>query len=470
MGFLTDCQAIFYKIKVYYQMREQMEIKAFLNENYDNFKKELEKKINDYESRKITTDVSELKDFNLEIIALWTNGKPDEFLKIISEVEKTINIKKAEKFLQEKEKKIKELGRPDSDFNAFFITKTLEVYMEKENHFPVGKELNKIIKTIAENGLPEFSKKVMKTRHKNSERMLSSQRAELEQIEDRRCMRWKEPLDLLECLIKVSHEAGEELKNKFGKSVSYENSFKIETLIRIHARALQISNEILVLLKAGYPDGANARWRSLHELAVISFFLKDNDDEVSRRYLEHEIVRKFKDAKDYRNYCKRLGYPPMERTEFNELKREKERLCVKYDDKFQEKYGWIPRRVLKDRNFRALEEYVKLDKLHPFYNLSYDSVHGGAKGFYRLGLMDDYQNKVLLVGPSNYGLADPMQNTAISLSHITICLLNLIPDFESIFHMQIIHKYVKEIGEKAVNVQEDIEKEECSRPFIETKR
>jgi hypothetical protein len=41
---------------------------------------------------------------------------------------------------------------------------------------------------------------------------------------------------------------------------------------------LQIFNEILVLLKSGYADGANSRWRSLHELAVISFFLLDNNN------------------------------------------------------------------------------------------------------------------------------------------------------------------------------------------------
>ena len=83
---------------------------------------------------------------------------------------------------------------------------------------------------------------------------------------------WKEPLDLLECLIRISFESIEKHVNKLSKDKK-ENNFKLTALVNAHARALQISNEILVLLKAGYPDGANARWRSLYELAVISFFL-----------------------------------------------------------------------------------------------------------------------------------------------------------------------------------------------------
>jgi len=151
------------------------------------------------------------------------------------------------------------------------------------------------------------------------------------------------------------------------------------------------------------------------------------------------------------------------RKEFNRIRKERENLCRKYNDRFQDDYGWIPSSVLSNRNHRALAKHVKLDKLHPFYNLSCDSVHGGSKGFYRLGLMNNYQDKVFLVGASNYGLADPMQNAAISLLHITICLLNSEPDFESIIQMQVMNNYVNEIGPKAVKIQKEIKKEEESR-------
>ena len=49
----------------------------------------------------------------------------------------------------------------------------------------------------------------------------------------------------------------------------------------------------------------------------------------------------------------------------------------------------------RNRHFRELEKHVKLDRLHPFVNLSCNAVHGGSKGFYRLGLNEDLQDKLL---------------------------------------------------------------------------
>ena len=382
-----------------------------------------------------------------------------EFQKIISEIEKALDIKKAKVYLKRKENEIKNLGKINGDLNTLFITKVVEVYIQIEECFPIDKKLNKLIEGLVLKSSLIFTKELMKILKRKSKEMLNFQRKYIEKFENRLYKKWKEPLDLLECLIKISSESGEEHKNKLIETTDNSNNFKREALIKLHARALQISNEILVLLKSGYADGANARWRSLHELAVISFFLLDNSNEVSKRYLEHAIIKKFKDAKDYRVYYKKLGYPPIERKEFNKIKREKEKLCIKHNDRFQEDYGWIPSSILSNRNFRALEEHVKLDKLHPFYNLSSNSVHGGAKGFYRLGLMDNYQDKILLTGSSNYGLADPLQNTAVSLLHITICLLNVEPNFKSIIQMQVMNNYINEIGIKAVDVQRQIEKE-----------
>jgi len=390
-----------------------------------------------------------------------------EFLKIIVELEKMFNIKKAEKYLTEKEKKIRKLGKPDSDFNAFFITKALEVYVEREKCLPTDRKLDKLMKEFAKECLPEFSQEVIKTLHKNSEKMLNSQRTELKQCEDRRYMKWKEPLDLLECLIRVSQESVEAHRNKLSKSVNNKNKFKIEALIKIHRRSLQISNEILVLLKAGYPDGANARWRSLHELAVISFFLLDNNNDVSERYLDHEIISRSNQAESYMNSYKKLGYKPLRKRELDKIQSRKKALLNKYGNYFKKGYGWIPKSLWPKGGGRIglffLEKQTNLSHLNPFYKSACDSLHGGSRGFYSLGLMNEYQDRILLVGPSNYGLADPLQNTAISILHTTISLLSLEPDFENLLSMQIMNNYVKEIGEKAVEVQKNIEKEESSK-------
>jgi hypothetical protein len=380
------------------------------------------------------------------------------FQKLVHEIEKAIGIKKAKKYLERKSEKIKETGKITNDLNDIFMTRILEIYVLKKKCFPVAKQVTKLIRTVLKEVISPFSQKVRITLNENSKEMLDFQRDVRKNHENGLYERWKVPLDLLECLIRVTLESAEKHRTKFSKMPDAKSNLKCGALLQVHARALQISNEILVLLRSGYPDGASSRWRSLHELAVISFFLAQNSNDVSKRYLEHEIVRKFKEAKDYNANCRELGYPAISRREFDFLRREKEKLCTKYLDDFEKDYGWIPSSLLHRRDFRALEDSVKLGKLHPFYNLACDSVHGGSKGLYRLGLKPEQQKKLLLVGPSIYGLADPIQNTAISLAQVTACFLGLLPDIENIVAMQVIHSYVEDIKIEAIKAHEAIEK------------
>jgi hypothetical protein len=98
-----------------------------------------------------------------------------------------------------------------------------------------------------------------------------------------------------------------------------------------------------VLLKAGYVDGANARWRTLCELGVISCFLKDNDNEVSQRYLDHRAIRRYKDAIDYQEYSEELGEEPFEKEEFDKIEKARENASKKYTDRFGNgNWDWIP--------------------------------------------------------------------------------------------------------------------------------
>lgn len=446
----------------------------FLNLNRKNIKdfnlpkwkigkiKEKHKKIHKEAKLAISLSLKNKKIYekNYENFKLKLKKDFPEFLKLINEIEKEINITKAIDYLKKKKEQIKKIGKPDTDLNTHYLTKIIEAFVQTQKCFPAKNKLEKLMKVVTKECIPEFSKVLVNDLKKDHKKMLDFHRIPQAEFENRLYKRWKEPLDLLECSILISWKSGEKYIDKLKKTTNNTNNFKREALIKIHARALQISNEILVLLKSGFSDGANARWRSLHELAVISLFLLDNDNYVSKRYLEHEVIRNFKEAIDYRTYYKKLGYLPIERKIFNRLNREKESICRRYGDNFQKDYGWIPSTILSDQNFRALEKHVKLDKLRPFYNLSSDAVHGGAKGFYRLGLMEYEQNKILLLGASNYGLAEPIQNTAISLLHVSMCLLMLEVDFESLIQMNVMRMYMDEINLKATEVQAEIEKEE----------
>lgn len=253
---------------------------------------------------------------------------------------------------------------------------------------------------------------------------------------------------------------------KLGKARDKSNKHKYADLIRIHARGIQISREIFVLLNAGYADGANARWRSLHEIAGIALFLYENIDDVSRRYLDHQIMKVSRDAKEFQIYCKTLGYAPFSTKQMKSMENKSLKLQRLHGSDFGKKdYEWTPKSILSDRNFKGLAKHVHIDQLNPYYNMSSNAVHGGSRAlFYQLGLPDHRQGKALLAGPTNLGFADPIQGTAISLNQISCSLLGLESDVEDIIAIRIMEKYLDEIGPIAVSVQKKIEKDEIARP------
>lgn len=426
---------------------------SIINKEYDSLKNDA-KLILAFSSEK-RFEEKNYQDFKSSLEAKF----PD-FLRLISELEKIISIKDLPKYLDKKRKEIQNAGKDDPSIETTILTKSVEKYLSKYGKFPSGPEFGKSLRSIAMESWKNASVIVMRDLEKDRSRMLREHKKIREGFENRLYKTWKEPFDLLESLIVVCLECGESKKNKLSGGKNIVNPKQV-ALIRIHARSVQIAYEVLALVRSGFADGAHARWRSLHELGIITFFLRENSDDVSERYLNHNVMKKFKASKSYQKHHKAIGYPPMTKREIETLEKEHSRLLQKYGAEFEYGNGfeWIPKSILKNRNFKSLEEHVKLDKFDPFYGWASDAVHGGSKGLDRLGLMNDLKDQILAVGATNYGFADPIDSTAISLSHTTVNLLLLKPDFEDLIMMNVIQKHIEEIGEKAVRVQKKLEKE-----------
>ncbi len=233
-----------------------------------------------------------------------------EVYALILKIEEEIDIEEIRKYLENKAEEIKKTGKSRDDFHSSLVTTALESFVEQEGYFPT-KNQDKIFEAI-DKVLPDISEKIAERVKQNIDLPLKDRRQRFHELEARRYARWREPLDFFESLIGISLEVGERHYNKLKQSVLDINKAKFTALVQIHARACRVSYEILELLKAGYPDGAFARWRTMNELAVVAFFLKANEDPVSQRYLEHEIVLRYKQAKEYQDAHLKLGYPPID--------------------------------------------------------------------------------------------------------------------------------------------------------------
>jgi hypothetical protein len=283
---------------------------------------------------------------------------------------------------------------------------------------------------------------------------LRARRTEQAMFEKRLKRRWMRPLDLLQTLVFIAVEAGQNASVQLGS----RRQHTIQVILRLHARACQVAHEIVALLQSGFADGAHARWRTLHELTVTGFFIAEHGDPTAERFVLHHGIETFKAAEQFQKYCQRLGFRSLTKRKFSDIAKRKERLIKRFGKSFNGDYGWAASIIQKDRpTFRDIEEMVQLDYIRPYYKLACSNVHAGAKGaFERLGLYKDNSN-VLLAGPSSIGLADPGQAAALSLSQITTCLLLAEPTLDSFVVIRLVDRLAKQVGRVFLEAQKAAE-------------
>jgi hypothetical protein len=233
-------------------------------------------------------------------------------------------------------------------------TTTVERYVFKEKRLPfcltTDTNGDEKLKEFFMNSIKDIPQSIFQNLMDDPSKILNDNREYQKGFEKRLYELWKETIDLFEVFINLSLDAGQQKKDKLCRGKDIGNA-KYLALIKIHARALIISNEVITLVKGGYADGAHARWRSLYELAVVSFFLKDNEEYVSRRYLDHQTMKRYKELDDYQQHCTKLGYKPFTHKEIDTMRKEYEELICKHGEEFKYKngYEWIPNNIISNR-------------------------------------------------------------------------------------------------------------------------
>ena len=282
----------------------------------------------------------------------------------------------------------------------------------------------------------------------NADLRLREHQRDRKRFEKRLMKRWKCPLDRLDLLIAVTVESGTEFNQKFRDDSVASGDAVFESLTRLHARACQVSGEVLALLKAGFADGAHARWRSLHEMAVVASLIEENGQDLAERYLLHEKIQQYKLACEYQRFFPRLCFESLTEETFKSLKTHRDELIDEFGEAFESPYGWAASAIGKRRpKFTEIEQQVQLDHMRPYYKMASDNVHANSHGAsYRLGLHSTEQGGLLLAGPSNVGLADPGQLTALSLFQITTTMLSTRSVFDCVVTMKILEKLTDEVG------------------------
>lgn len=120
---------------------------------------------------------------------------------------------------------------------------------------------------------------------------------EQRQLEQRVGEDWQEPLDLLSVHIALAKGVRSLFDDQSLSDSAHSGDLVFPVLANLHARACQVSSEILVLLRFGFSEGAFARWRTLYELSAVGQFIKKKGQKVAERYLFHNPLERSKLAR-----------------------------------------------------------------------------------------------------------------------------------------------------------------------------
>lgn len=335
---------------------------------------------------------------------------------------------------------VRECGfKTEKAFEEYFKS-VLNKLPDAINHY--GETLNDVVEKATVRTIEKTSKLIRKNIKAQMKQGLIEKETERLIFEKNIHRIWGKAIDSLEILIILAFECGETFNSFFREKAVIENDLVFEVLTRIHARACQVAYEIFTLLKAGYADGAHARWRCLHELTVIAVFICESGQETAESYLLHEKIDDYKEAISYNEHCAALGYDPIPAADLSDIIKEKSLLLEKYGDSYYGMYGWATKALEKKKvDFINIEKAVKLDHYRPYYKLACHNVHAGSKGMnYRLGLATSGE-EILLAGPSNMGLFDPGVGAARSLNQITIQLMTYDPTFDSLINAKVLGEF-----------------------------
>ena len=215
-----------------------------------------------------------------------------------------------------------------------------------------------------------------------------------------------------------------ESAESYNKLIAKKDTAKVEekkhtylALLHIHGRVCQEFLEVYHLLRLGFADGAYARWRSMYELCCYGQFIIEQGEQIAKQYYEQ--------------------------SETEHRRHEWTKGAVNKDGK-----------ELNIVNFDKLQDSLDIDaSWKEQYRLACTVNHGSPQGTFKR--LANYGNKNLIpVGHSDYGIAMPAVNSAVTLAWISNLFFNIFPTYEFQARSLLLNDWVQMIRELYIKTEE----------------
>ena len=181
-------------------------------------------------------------------------------------------------------------------------------------------------------------------------------------------------------------------------------------------------------MRSGYPDGALARWRTLHEIAVTTIIIRKIGVSAAEDFIRFGLVEAVKGMETYQETAEAMGREPYPSAELSAARKIRDQLITANED-FKSRSGWA-RRYVGATRFENLQEAAELCRWKNDYKWASQNVHTTYRELRALLGMSEASEDGLLVGPSDSGFAEPAHFSAIALSQTTSAFMTCYCDHE----------------------------------------
>jgi hypothetical protein len=225
-------------------------------------------------------------------------------------------------------------------------------------------------------------------------------------------------LDALETFIGLCADVVRDIYGRGGLEVTGE------VLLDLHGRACLAAQEVHALLSKGFPQGALAAWRTIHETAVYASLLgehgHEDDNRLTRRRLAFVDVERYRDAVIYQERAEEIDHEPIGGEEMSKLEAASEAASKRWGTPLKDRRnGWA--RELTDpapATFDRLESLAGLAHLRGHYRWASHRVHADGRGN-ETNLRRRGDQVARVTGPTNTGAFVDAVDLTIGSLHVT---------------------------------------------------
>lgn len=195
----------------------------------------------------------------------------------------------------------------------------------------------------------------------------------------------------------------------------------LRVLIALFTRGVQVGEETFQLLRSGFAAGAEGRWRTLHELAVVARFIAQHGENTADRYLRHNDVHVERSMRLEQQHHKALGAEPYTTEEMDDARTTVKELRKRFGQVFETDYGWAAADLgfkKEDRRgptFADLEKCLDASHFRVLYFSASQNIHASVHGLISNPSQVPDRTPMFLTRGSEFGIRLPAANTMVSL-------------------------------------------------------